>query len=124
MYRSAAITWGPNKSKADRATRSIFNLLDRKPAIDNLSTGGITPQAPMSGTIEFKNVSFKYPSRPDAPVLRDVSITIKMGQKVGVRLLLLCALLSCARICNKKWGHSCWVCVHCYPQCETCAQRY
>jgi ATP-binding cassette subfamily B (MDR/TAP) protein 1 len=33
--------------------------------------------------IEFKNVSFTYPSRPDAPVLRDVSFKIEAGCKAA-----------------------------------------
>jgi ABC-type multidrug transport system fused ATPase/permease subunit len=33
--------------------------------------------------IEFKNVSFTYPSRPDAPVLSDVSFKIAAGSKAA-----------------------------------------
>jgi ATP-binding cassette subfamily B protein len=65
----------------------IFNLLDEK----------ITIQSPVSpdqvenptGEIEFKKVSFKYPSsenhRTDEPcVLKDISFTVKPGEKVAI----------------------------------------
>lgn len=81
-----AINWGPDSAKADRATRSIFQLLDRQSAIDSLSTSGEIPPPNVraKGAIEFKNVSFHYPSRPDVPALNNVSFTIKPGQKIAV----------------------------------------
>ncbi|MEP1229542.1 MAG: ABC transporter transmembrane domain-containing protein [Litorimonas sp.] len=36
------------------------------------------------GTIEFKQVSFTYPSRPDTQALRDISFTIKAGETVAL----------------------------------------
>jgi ABC-type multidrug transport system fused ATPase/permease subunit len=81
-----AINWGPDSAKADRATRSIFQLLDRQSKIDSLSTSGEIPPPNVraKGAVEFKNVSFAYPSRPDIPALNNVSFTIKPGQKVAL----------------------------------------
>ncbi|XP_073754679.1 ATP-binding cassette sub-family B member 5 isoform X5 [Callorhinus ursinus] len=45
------------------AAFSIFQVIDKKPAIDNFSTKGYKPEC-IEGTVEFKNVSFSYPSRP------------------------------------------------------------
>ena len=87
----AAINWGPNQSKADRGTRSIFHLLDRKTAIDNMSPDGERPDGPLAATsdatplLELKDVTFKYPSRPDTAVLRGLSLRIYAGQKVRRR---------------------------------------
>ncbi|GAB5568598.1 ATP-binding cassette sub-family B member 5 isoform X1 [Prionailurus iriomotensis] len=45
------------------AAFNIFQVIDKKPAIDNFSTTGYKPEC-IEGTVEFKNVSFSYPSRP------------------------------------------------------------
>lgn len=37
----------------------------------------------LKGVIEFKNVTFKYPSRPDVKVLKDFNLKIKEGEMVA-----------------------------------------
>ena len=44
-----------------------FFYLFQNPPIDSSSPDGLKP-ASMEGFIEFKNVSFRYPSRPDTQV--------------------------------------------------------
>ena len=38
----------------------------------------------LSGNIEFEDVQFSYPTRPDVPVLKKVNISIQSGQKVAI----------------------------------------
>ncbi|KAJ3230322.1 GTPase-activating protein [Chytriomyces hyalinus] len=38
----------------------------------------------VEGLIEFKNVKFSYPARPDVPVLKGVTLSIKPGMSVGI----------------------------------------
>lgn len=38
----------------------------------------------MKGRIEFKNVSFSYPSRPEAKVLHDVSFSVEPGKTIAI----------------------------------------
>eukprot|EP00975_Prorocentrum_lima_P029621 6218294-Prorocentrum_lima.AAC.1 len=38
----------------------------------------------MIGKIEISNVSFTYPARPDAPVLRDFSLTVNPRETVAL----------------------------------------
>jgi ATP-binding cassette subfamily B (MDR/TAP) protein 1 len=79
-----AINWAGNAAQAERARRSIFQILDRKSVIDPLSNEGTKPAAGMKGRIEFRNVSFAYPSRKDRLVLTDFNLTIEPGQKVAL----------------------------------------
>jgi len=60
----------------------LMNLLNQKPRI---GLGGTLP-APQKGEwhIEFQNVNFRYPSRPQALVLDEVSFEIRAGQCVGL----------------------------------------
>ena len=41
-------------------------------------------QEKMSGSVEFHDVHFKYPTRPDVPVLKGLSITVEPGQVVAL----------------------------------------
>ncbi|WVZ12254.1 hypothetical protein V8G54_016784 [Vigna mungo] len=53
-----------DSAKSKSAAASIFAILDRKSQIDPSDDSGLTLEE-VQGEIEFKNVSFKYPTRPD-----------------------------------------------------------
>ncbi|GLH14956.1 Multidrug resistance protein homolog 65 [Gryllus bimaculatus] len=55
----------------------LWELLDRKPAIP--LQGGVWPQVPPAGDVVFEKVSFVYPSRPFAPILRELSLHLPAG---------------------------------------------
>lgn len=69
--------------KAQEAARHLQQLFDRKPAIDSLSTEGEKVTS-MEGSIEFRDVHFRYAQRPEQPVLRGLSLTVKPGQYVAL----------------------------------------
>jgi len=64
------------------ASARIFGLLDRKNDMFSPLRPLVIPA--LSGEIEFKNVWFKYPSRPDMDVLKDISFTVEPGQTVAL----------------------------------------
>lgn len=78
-----AFTFGPEKAKAVVAIESVFNILDRPSAIDPSVDSG-TSLAACRGRIEFQNVTFAYPSRPDRLVLDGFSCVIEAGQSVAL----------------------------------------
>lgn len=47
---------------AKASANKIFSIINRKPVIDSLNDEGQKP-TDIVGLIEFKNVSFEYPSR-------------------------------------------------------------
>ncbi|KAM5271800.1 ATP-binding cassette sub-family B member 5 [Ctenodactylus gundi] len=65
------------------AAFNIFQVIDKKPNIDNFSTTGYIPEH-IEGTVEFKNVSFNYPSRPSNKILKDVNLKMKSGETVAL----------------------------------------
>lgn len=65
------------------AAFTVFQLIDKKPSIDNFSTTGYKPDC-IEGTVEFKNVSFHYPSRPSVKVLSGLNLKIQPGQVVAL----------------------------------------
>ncbi|KAK6190801.1 hypothetical protein SNE40_002588 [Patella caerulea] len=64
------------------ASHKVFQYIDRIPNI-NLNDGGYKPLS-LDGKIEFKDVSFSYPSRADCKVLKNVSFTVDPGEVVAL----------------------------------------
>uniref|UniRef100_A0A8C9AT55 ATP-binding cassette sub-family B member 5 n=1 Tax=Prolemur simus TaxID=1328070 RepID=A0A8C9AT55_PROSS len=65
------------------AALNIFQVIDKKPSIDNFSTTGHKPEC-IEGAVEFKNVSFSYPSRPSIKILKGLNLKIKSGETVAL----------------------------------------
>ncbi|KAI9318133.1 putative ABC transporter protein [Dichotomocladium elegans] len=69
-------------STAAGAAYKIYATIDRVPEIDVDNTSGLKPKE-VTGEIEFRNVKFSYPTRPDIPILKNLSIKIKPGTTVA-----------------------------------------
>lgn len=65
--------------RAEISAKRINEVLDEKIAIKNGAFKGDTKE---KGTVEFKNVSFKYPDA-DEYLLKDISFTAKKGETVA-----------------------------------------
>ena len=69
--------------KAKNAASELRKLFDRQPKVDPWSADGEKVDH-VDGTIEFRDVHFRYPTRPDVPVLRGLNLTVKPGQYVAL----------------------------------------
>ncbi|KAK1052478.1 GTPase-activating protein [Friedmanniomyces endolithicus] len=76
-------SFAPDMGKAKHAAAELKQLFDRKPEIDSWSTDGEVLQG-IEGSIEFRDVHFRYPTRPEQPVLRGLNLTVKPGQYVAL----------------------------------------
>ncbi|KAK5129441.1 multidrug-resistance transporter mdr2 [Meristemomyces frigidus] len=63
------------------AASRLFELQDRKAEISP-TKGDLVKSA--RGAIEFKNVSFAYPTRPAVHIFKDISFTIPQGTNVAI----------------------------------------
>ncbi|XP_055701826.1 multidrug resistance protein homolog 65-like [Phlebotomus papatasi] len=68
---------------AKGVSKKIYKLIDIKPGIDPFSKDGITFND-LKGNIEFRNVHFKYPSRNEVKVLKNINFQIKKGQTIAL----------------------------------------
>lgn len=89
-----------NVIEARGTSQRIFALLDRKPKIPTTTTSTTTPSnapadveegAPntnwngkLDGMVAFEDVTFTYPTRPGAPVLKKFSLNIPKGQTTAI----------------------------------------
>lgn len=72
-----------DNAKAKLAAKRVFNIIDRVPKIDTTITTGHTPER-LNGEIEFKNLVFAYPSRPETNVYDNYSLKIPRGHTVAL----------------------------------------
>ncbi|KAK2903603.1 hypothetical protein Q8A67_008316 [Cirrhinus molitorella] len=71
------MSYWPHVKKAVGASEKIFEYVDRKPDIP--PDGSLAPKT-LKGHVQFKNITFAYPKRPDTNVLKNVSLELKPGQ--------------------------------------------
>ncbi|CAH2055806.1 unnamed protein product, partial [Iphiclides podalirius] len=69
-------------ASARSSAAAIFKVIDRKPDIDSLSTEGTKPI--LDGNLELRDVSFRYPARPDVQVLYGLSLKINQNETVAL----------------------------------------
>lgn len=81
---SQSSSFSSDSNKAKSAAASIFAIIDRESKIDPSDESG-TILEDVKGEIELHHVSFKYPSRPDVQVFRDLNLKIRAG-KVSAKL--------------------------------------
>ncbi|EGT42272.1 hypothetical protein CAEBREN_28239 [Caenorhabditis brenneri] len=62
------------------ASRKVFDLMNREPQFE--LDGSKKPH--VNGNITFSHVGFTYPSRPNNPVLKDLTLNIKAGETVAL----------------------------------------
>ncbi|KAG1679148.1 hypothetical protein FOA52_000503 [Chlamydomonas sp. UWO 241] len=77
--RTLARTFGKGKAAGAR----LFKVMERTPSIDP-DAKGMIPEGGCIGELEFKEVDFRYPARPDMQVFFSFSLTIPAGKTVAL----------------------------------------
>ncbi|KAA8641945.1 putative ABC multidrug transporter [Aspergillus tanneri] len=72
----------PDMGKAKHAATEFKILFDSRP-LSSLMQRGL-PVENIEGRVELREVSFRYPTREEQPVLRNVNITVHPGQYVAL----------------------------------------
>ncbi len=80
---SGALTVQSDFARARTAGHSIIAAIERVPSI-KINHGTGVRDVQLRGSVELRDVHFSFPSRPDQPVLRGVSLHIPHGTVVGV----------------------------------------
>lgn len=78
-----AEAWG-DLLRAAGATERLMELLHATSPVDEPASPVGLPAATAGSAVALTNVTFAYPSRPDAPSLRDVSLGVDPGETVAL----------------------------------------
>ncbi|KAF2316255.1 hypothetical protein GH714_041596 [Hevea brasiliensis] len=70
------VSLAPEIIRGGESVGSVFSVLDRSTRIDP-DDPEAEPVESMRGEIELRHVDFAYPSRPDVPVFKDLSLRIR-----------------------------------------------
>lgn len=100
MMVGQATAFAPNYNKAVLAAARVFRLLDRRPLIDSQGQTGLRLvsssdthhcihqihflQNRLDGNVDFQKATFRYPTRAQVRVLRDLDLTVNAGQRVAL----------------------------------------
>ena len=76
-------SYAPDMGKSKQAADTLNTLFERVPEIDSWSDKGEKVDN-VKGEIEFKDVHFRYPTRPTQPVLRGIDLKFEPGQYVAL----------------------------------------
>jgi ATP-binding cassette, subfamily B, bacterial len=74
--------WG-EIAQASGAAERLFEILDVEPQIRAPARPVALPK-PASGAVEFRDVNFAYPGRPNVPVLDRLSFRVAPGEKLAL----------------------------------------
>ncbi|GAB9476298.1 Multidrug resistance protein abc superfamily, partial [Globisporangium polare] len=69
-------------AEARGAAAALYKILDTPSKIDASKDDGVIPDSCL-GRIQAIDINFTYPSRPDAQILKNYSVTIESGQTVA-----------------------------------------
>ncbi|KAJ5840945.1 ABC transporter sequence [Penicillium rubens] len=71
----------PDLAKAKLSATRLKGLLDRQP---QRPLDFVEPATLLQGTIEFRNVHFSYPTRPDRQILKGLDLTVHKGKYIAL----------------------------------------
>ena len=69
--------------RAAGATERLVELLETEPDIRTPANPQSMPE-PARGAVDFENVTFNYPSRPDSPALQGLNLSVAPGEHVAL----------------------------------------
>ncbi|XP_047542452.1 multidrug resistance protein homolog 49-like [Vanessa atalanta] len=79
-----ALSFAPNFAAARRSGARIIRALQRKPLVQNEPTAVDDPEWIATGKLEFKDIHFRYPTRPNVPVLNGLSLNLPPGKTLAL----------------------------------------
>ncbi|XP_032037398.1 ATP-binding cassette sub-family B member 5 isoform X5 [Aythya fuligula] len=70
-------------SNARGAAYEVYRIINKKRLIDSSSKEGYKPDK-LIGEIEFRNIHFSYPSRPDVKILKGLNLKVQTGKTIAL----------------------------------------
>ncbi|KEQ78400.1 multidrug resistance protein 2 [Aureobasidium pullulans EXF-150] len=83
MSVGIVFSFAPDIGKAKKSSNNIRTLLKKRTKIESRTGDGLGPII-TDGAVEFRDVTFEYPTRSGHPVLRGVSFKVLPGQHIAL----------------------------------------
>ncbi|XP_050298459.1 ATP-dependent translocase ABCB1 [Anthonomus grandis grandis] len=82
MSIANSLAFTPNLEKGLVAAKSVMNLINRIPKIQNKANAEIKKDA--DGNVTYDKVHFSYPTRDQIPVLKGLDLTVMQGKTIAL----------------------------------------
>ena len=73
-----------NIQRSIGASERVLDILNEQPEAIEVSENDRVIQKTLQGGLTFKHIGFTYPSRPDVPILKDISFHVDAGKKLAL----------------------------------------
>lgn len=70
--------------KAVGATERVFDIIDEETEVLDVENKKSLQDQKLEGNIRFEAVDFEYPSRPEIPVIKNLSFTVNAGETIAI----------------------------------------
>ncbi|XP_059477636.1 ATP-dependent translocase ABCB1-like [Neocloeon triangulifer] len=103
MMLGQALAFAPDFNQAKVAANKIMRLLARQPKIFHTSHDPLSEKSAAIGDVNYNNVEFAYPSRPNVRVLGGMSLQVKPGQTVALVGASGCGKSTCLQLLQRLY---------------------
>lgn len=81
---SQVVCFAPTFTAAIVGAHRLFQIIDRKPTMKSPNTDNKMHEINQSHNIEYENIDFHYPTRPDVQVLKHFNLKVHEGSTIAL----------------------------------------
>lgn len=97
------IVFAPSFMAAFVGAHRIFQILDREPLIKSPNIENKSRKADKGNDIEYKQIDFYYPTRPDVAILKDFNLKINEGKTIAFVGASGCGKSTCIQLLQRLY---------------------
>lgn len=103
MIMSQTLVFLPSFSAAFVGAHRIFEIIDRVPLISSPSVANKSRKPDKNNDIVYKKIDFRYPTRPDVPILKDFNLNIIEGKTIALVGPSGCGKSTCIQLLQRLY---------------------
>ncbi|XP_055307776.1 multidrug resistance protein homolog 65-like [Sitodiplosis mosellana] len=84
LFMCQTLVFAPTITTAFIGAHGVFKILDRQPHITSIKKSSASSDLEKSNDIDFKEISFRYPMRPNISVFEDFNLNVAEGKTVAL----------------------------------------
>lgn len=103
MMLGQTLAFAPAFTAAFVSGHRLFKIIDRQSSIISPEVFNINRKPDKGSTVVFKNIDFRYPSRPDVPVLSSMNLEVMEGKTVALVGPSGCGKSTCIQLLQRLY---------------------
>lgn len=84
LFMCQTLVFAPTITTAFIGAHGVFKILDRQPLVTSVKESNVSANVKDSNDIQFNEINFRYPMRPNAQVLEDFNLNVDEGKTVAL----------------------------------------